>query len=565
MSPSELTILCWHEPDERDLHLANLAGFLGLAVRFLTVDRESATPRYLETAFPSAPVCLATTSTTLARLFTAGVVDQGLKSLLWRVTKHLLIFACDSDPASVAALAALTDGPNSPVTPVVDPSARYDISPEYRPISKQLTGLSVGPVNPETDLTSAPSGSMSEGQQIITIGNRHFFTAFRREECSIFLVGCKTVADLNAQVPPTVAVRSYFSQLIPVLMVLKLAFKDAVWHSTGSYANFMIDDPLIRKQYGFLNYRRLLDAMDTAGFATSIAFIPWNCRRTDPATAELFRSRPDKLSIVIHGCDHTAREFGVQEEAYVTQKINLAIDRMEYHRRVTGLPFARVMIFPQGVFSTAAMKALSATNCLAAVNSTALPASNPDITVSLRDLLEVAVLNYEGFPLFVRRYPRYLSDCALDLFLGKPLLLVEHHGYFRRGYDEIASFVSGINALDEDISWHGLGYVLEHATLVKKAAGHGICLKTPRGNTYVAGELEPLSAPAAQTVELGSCFHYSRGERLRVFTRRHLSEIRDNYLAKSESLLALSRGLNDFLALMHGHRSHPNPTGPIRH
>jgi len=163
-----------------------------------------------------------------------------------------------------------------------------------------------------------------------------------------------------------------------------------------------------------------------------------------------------------------------------------------------------------------------------------------DIKVRLGELLDVAMLNYEGFPLFGRRYPNTLSDCALDLFLEKPLLLVEHHGYFRRGYDEIAGFVSSVNALDENLSWHGLGHVVNHAALMKEA-GDGIRLKT---YTNTAGHAEVTGAANSMN---GARFQYGHGERLRVFARRQLSGIRDNYLAKNESLLSLTHGLKNLL------------------
>src|SRR5713101_6246838 len=98
MLPSELTILCWNEPEESDVNLANLAAFLGLATRFLPVDRESATPRHLAGSFPQAPVCLAASATTLGRICGGPNRDDQLKALLLRGTKHLLIYAIEPDP-----------------------------------------------------------------------------------------------------------------------------------------------------------------------------------------------------------------------------------------------------------------------------------------------------------------------------------------------------------------------------------------------------------------------------------------------------------------------------------
>jgi hypothetical protein len=64
------------------------------------------------------------------------------------------------------------------------------------------------------------------------------------------------------------------------------------------------------------------------------------------------------------------------------------------------------------------------------------PSAKPIVIFSSRfplgpDLLDVAVTRYGGFPLFGRRYPRSLLPFALDLFMGKPALIAEHHEYFR--------------------------------------------------------------------------------------------------------------------------------------
>ena len=57
-------------------------------------------------------------------------------------------------------------------------------------------------------------------------------------------------------------------------MFLRAAFGDALWHSERDQACLVVDDPLLRKNYGFLNYRRLARIMDEMRFTTSIAFIP---------------------------------------------------------------------------------------------------------------------------------------------------------------------------------------------------------------------------------------------------------------------------------------------------
>ena len=169
-------------------------------------------------------------------------------------------------------------------------------------------------------------------------------------------------------------VKKALLQLIPLLAFLRHGFGKTCWHSPESTARFIIDDPLLAEQYGFLDYRALLSSMHREGYGTSIAFIPWNYRRTSSHTASsLFGRRPD-LSICIHGCDHTNKEFESADPALLEWKAGLALERMERHQTRTGLPFERVMVFPQGRFSSDAMRALRAADYLAAVNSTCFPA-----------------------------------------------------------------------------------------------------------------------------------------------------------------------------------------------
>jgi hypothetical protein len=144
---------------------------------------------------------------------------------------------------------------------------------------------------------------------------------------------------------------------------------------------------------------------------------------------------------------------------------------MQAHSKLSGLPFDDVMVFPQGLFSSEAMKALDSCGYLAAVN-TNLCASNTPQALALRDLLGVAVTAFADLPLFGRRYPRDPAEFAFDLFLGKPALVVEHHGYFRDGHQALNTFVNRLNDLDERLEWTNLATICSRACL-KRVGPHG--------------------------------------------------------------------------------------------
>jgi len=124
------------------------------------------------------------------------------------------------------------------------------------------------------------------------------------------------------------------------------------------------------------------------------------------------------------------------------------------------------MVFPQGLFSAESLAALDSCGYLAAINTTVFPV-NKQKTITLRDLLDVAVTAFGGVPLFVRHYPKDPAEFAFDLFIGKPAFLVEHHGYFRRGYDDLRAFAERLNEIDSELQWLDPGTVCSRASLQK--------------------------------------------------------------------------------------------------
>jgi hypothetical protein len=263
-------------------------------------------------------------------------------------------------------------------------------------------------------------------------------------------------------------------------------------------------------------------------------------------------------------------------------------------QRHTGIPYSKTMVFPQGRFSTESLTALKSNNYLAAVNSCASPASpgaSPRLTVS--DLLGLAVTSYGGFPVFLRRYPGALEQFALDLFFGKPLLVVEHHAYMKDGGARLAEFIAGLNSL-EKLHWTGLHDIMTKSHLERELSGDVIACRlytnrhiiqnhTERERTFIVTKAESDEVPIQEVLVNGRSASFTRNQhmlefetripafssvlvnvtytnllpqaeqaqgfarRSRIWTRRMLSEFRDNVLSRSGSLLGsgetLQRGL----------------------
>jgi hypothetical protein len=462
----------------------------------------------------------------------------------------------------------------------------YSVQYNCRLTSLRFEGLNFD-VEESTNVVAFGLGKISPGMDVImTVNQEPFLIRMTQGKSSIFLAGCHQIEDIDGFVPREVSQLSFFPSVVPFIIFLREVFGQQCWHNPSPRACLIIDDLLLRMKYGFIDYKALLEAMQKQQISISIAFIPWNYRRTSKDVANIFLSNADRFSLSIHGSDHTKSEFGGTDEMELRYKGIEALQRMSLHQRHYGVPFDAVMVFPQGLFSNIAMNALKLSGYLAVVNSTPYSLDVTDESLTLADLLDVAVTKYSNLPLFIRRYPKYLPEVAFDLFLGKPALLVEHHGYFRAGYDSIAALVDKLNSFCQRLKWTNLESICSRACMIRFAESGdahlrfytdnfwmqnnadqpqnfvlfrrlspkepfaGVRINGQRGDCYQENEflIIPLHLNAKQEAEIrvdrgkfdarAVSFRQGPMRDVRVFIRRHLSECRDNYVDRN---LFLSR------------------------
>lgn len=183
----------------------------------------------------------------------------------------------------------------------------------------------------------------------------------------------------------------------------------------------------------------------------------------------MLKESEDRVSLCVHGCNHTGHEFGTSNRQRLDGLVQEGLEKMKQHAEVSGLDHHPVMVFPQGVFSHEAMRAVKHHGFHAITNSSPLAAGALPETLTFRDLLSMAVMEYDEMPLFVRRYPKEdLFEMRLDAFLGKPLLFVEHHAYFGDQFQRLTDFVSTVNGFPFPIEWTSLGQVCQHGFQLRK-------------------------------------------------------------------------------------------------
>jgi len=581
-----LTLLSSPDSAVSDNALKKLATFLGVSC--VEADWE----QFAEAPPAAGGAVVAVSSQTLRQGFVGGVTEADARHFFCRRAAKVLVYGFKASPEDSRLLQALTDGAVSGVEPTQNSDRRYAFNPVLDRLEIPLAGLSWETRETRLACTFIETAGGSALLSLVSLSGKPLLASWRTAETEFFLLADPGIADIDAWIAPSGSALDFYPTLLPAVVFLRTAFRQACWSNPFRTANLIIDDPLIRRRYGFLKYETLLSEAGANGYAVTLGFIPFNHARSHREVAGFLRGHLDRFSLAVHGCDHTGREFGALDDALLVHKARLALERMHQHQELTSLPFDPVMVFPQGVYSTGALKALKQTGYQAAVstNATAHPVDCAQHPLALRHLLDGAMTAYHSFPLFLRRYPGSVFDSAVDLLFGKPLLLVEHHGYFKAGYEPLASFVRNINRLADGLAWVPLGQALTaHALFRPLGPGRyaarfftpAFQLRNPAAirasflleKSEMEGAVDHVAINGRRvdfTVRSGvlACeAELGPGEACRVkvayhetpttsctlslryrgsaAARRYLSEIRDNYLARSERLLSLATRLKN--------------------
>src|SRR5207247_1207018 len=320
-------------------------------------------------------------ASTLRQCLSRSSLLDMLQSMEVESATKLFVYGFDPQDGDSELVRALSNGAFDAVRPLDGRADQYCVSGKYRPFCQEFSGLSFGPVAQENDLVFDVALKQERLADYIRIGDRPFLAGIQSGAVQVTLAGTREILDIDAPVAPGVCPLEWFARLVPALMFLRYAFGDRCWQPGKKLACFIVDDPLLHDRHGFLEFDTLLAAMKQGGFTTNLAFIPWNYRRSHPRVAELFRKHPQRLSLSIHGCDHTKGEFGDTAAAPLLSKAGTSRARMAKHREATGVPCDNVMVFPHGVFSTAALRATKQAGFLAAVNRTPFPVAAPPDTL----------------------------------------------------------------------------------------------------------------------------------------------------------------------------------------
>jgi hypothetical protein len=585
----KLIVLTPSDADTCDDNLAKLIDFAGVPCHRITAGGSAGLLDQLSSDDAGHDICLMINARCLLELSPHPDALDAFTSFATATIPNVLVYNVRSHGELNPVLERFTGGAVRSARPLDAGINTVVVADDGDGMCRPFSGLSFDCRNNGFNFALTLEEAARHVDTLVAIDGAPHFIRLQRDQCRLHILASGDIVDLDQTIDENWSYKTHFSQFVPLLMFIRHVFGDRCWRGNRPFASFIIDDPLLRPQYGFLDYRMLLQATAASNFHASVAFIPYNFRRSDPGLAHDLRDQPDTITLCVHGCNHTDYEFGTTDVPRLVRLTEQAMDRMVVHEQLTGMAFDTVMVFPKGLFSSRAMEVLKAKGFLAAVNTSPLCVDKTG-NIRVADVLDVAIMDYACFPLFVRRYPHDVVDFAFDLFLGKPAFIVEHHDYFQSGYESLSEFVDAIGRLEHGVTWAGLQDVIEHCYSerirpdgTREVRIYGgrcaidnstdrlrTCAVTKResgpvpirrvtvdgvdvphavtdGTLTVSTEIPPMGS-VRLVIDYEDC-HPETGdtdtwyERGRIWTRRRLSEFRDNRVSKSALLSQLAKKL----------------------
>ena len=250
-----------------------------------------------------------------------------------------------------------------------------------------------------------------------------------------------------------------FLEMLPLLHWIREVCASTAYDSPPLSACFVFDDPNLHwKRYGFVDFRQIAEKAARENYHVSFATIPLDTWYTHQATAEVFRRNPNRISIAIHGNNHTrcelARRYTPSEQISL---LNQAIRRIERLERDARVQVSRVMIPPHGACSEEMLAGLVRCGFESACVSHGSLRAHNGTTEWSRLLGYLPSEMVESCPVLPRWALNGHSTNAILLaaFLKQRLILRGHHQDLREGVEVLDRHARLINSLGP-VSWSNL-------------------------------------------------------------------------------------------------------------
>ncbi|HSY43319.1 MAG TPA: hypothetical protein VK811_05370 [Candidatus Acidoferrum sp.] len=285
-----------------------------------------------------------------------------------------------------------------------------------------------------------------------------------------------------------------FLGLLPLINFLRQAVRDTGWQDAPIQTCFVFDDPsLYWPSYGFLDYRLLAELAAQQGLFISVATIPLDTWWVNRAVAATFRSFSPRLSVIMHGNNHTAYELLAEKgSAGHLENAAQAMSRIERLQERHGLAGFKIMEAPHGAISRQMMGHLMSLGYEAVLCTPGLLVQhNPGVAWPATLGLDRADFPAGGgLPAIsrIKMTANWKNEAILAALLRKPFVIAGHHWDVADGYkllEEISKTISGLGCLTwgspQDIARNNYKHMRNGDALSLKLYGRHIRVSLPEG------------------------------------------------------------------------------------
>jgi hypothetical protein len=441
--------------NESSLRLAKLASFLGMKHSILLPDEA--------TNITTTPSCA------IANVNNCELVIKALPPDL-----PLLVYGFHDCPKHREQIEKLSKNKITQISNITE-KGTYHIPHDDPDILSPFAGLQFGPANQLSDAVFTLPDSDNSICQLAFCNGKPFFIKFRNRK--LYLLGVAGVTNIENPTDRMPTTASLFSSLTCFMLFIQQAADQQ--DTSPQYGCVVIDDPLLKPKYGFINYKKLIQDCTRHNYAVTIAHIPTNINKTDSATAGLIAASNSRISICMHGLEHARAEFSSTDAGLLRSKLSQAVSLMNKHSQLHGLDWDHIMVFPHGLFSTTALNVLAEYNintALVSVDALA-PGNNPTELAyqkqyTIADFIKPAMTAYGGAHLFLRRYPNKLEDFVFDTILKRPIIIATHNDNFSDNAKHLHSFIDALNRMIPNIQWLPLAKIIDNC-IVESVKHHG--------------------------------------------------------------------------------------------
>jgi hypothetical protein len=317
---------------------------------------------------------------------------------------------------------------------------------------------------------------------------------------------------------------------------------DMSWRPPPLRACILFDDPNLHwPSYGYLNYRELVRQADQHDYHVALAMVPFDGWFVHAPTASLFRDRPDRLSLIVHGNNHARLELArAGDPSRRRSLLSQALRRVAAFERRSGVPVARIMAAPHGVCSEEVARELTDLGFEGLCISRPFPwlarpgrpwLAKPEGSSALAGWHPASVVT-GGLPVLLRQpFGARFEEIALRAFLDQPLILYGHHQDLEGGVDQLADLAAAIRRLGE-VEWVSPGEIARsNVTTWRERDQLRVRMFSRRAEVELPPDVERVTAefPVLDAASIADALEYERNaddpRRVEVCVRRSTPDL----------------------------------------